>query len=123
MKSVLNNYKGLIVYGIPNCDITKKTFLWLKDHKIDFVFHDYKVAGINKSKLEDWCKLVGWERLFNKKSTTWRGLTEAAQASVTNQVEAIKIMIAHNSVIKRPVIEFGNSILVGFDEVAFLKSF
>ena len=134
MKIIADNYEankyplrgdleGLIIYGIPNCDITKKALTWLKDHKIDFAFHDYKKEGISKPKLDDWCKQVGWELLLNKKSTTWRGLTETVQVSVTNQAAAIKIMMDNNSIIKRPVIEFRDSILVGFDEGAFLKYF
>ncbi|MEP7165261.1 MAG: Spx/MgsR family RNA polymerase-binding regulatory protein [Ferruginibacter sp.] len=111
------------IYGIPNCDVTKKVLAWFKYNKIDHVFHDYKISGISRSKLEDWCKLVGWERLFNKKSTTWRSLTEKEQAGVTSQAGAIKIMITHNSIIKRPVIEIKDNILVGFDEPAYSKYF
>jgi len=111
------------VYGIPNCDTTKKALTWLKKNKIDLVFHDYKLEGIAKSKLDDWCRQVGWELLLNKKSTTWRGLTSTQQASVTNKTAAIKTMLENNSIIKRPVIEFEKEILVGFDEANFAKCF
>lgn len=109
------------IYGIPNCDITKKALDWLKKNKIDFGFHDYKVEGVNKSKLEDWCKKTGWEVLLNKRSTTWRSLTVTEQAGATNQHEAIKIMMEHNSIIKRPVIETGGKLLVGFNEQEYSK--
>ena len=111
----------IIIYGIPNCDITKKALTWLKDHKIDVVFHDYKKEGINKPKLDDWCKQVGWELLLNKKSTTWRGLTSTEQAGVTNEAAAIKIMINNNTIIKRPVIESGKKLIVGFNEENYSK--
>jgi Spx/MgsR family transcriptional regulator len=113
----------LTVYGIPNCDITKKAFSWLKQHKIEFAFHDYKKEGIGESKLKDWCVKVGWEKLLNKKSTTWRGLSEAEQARITSQPEAIKTMMQHNSIIKRPVIEFKGKVFVGYDEASFSKYF
>lgn len=109
------------IYGIPNCDITKKALAWLKNSKVDLVFHDYKKERISKSKLEAWCKQVGWEILLNKKSTTWRSLTVTEQASVINQAAAIKVMMENNSIIKRPVIEFKNGILVGFNEANFSK--
>ena len=112
---------GLSIYGIPNCDITKKALGWLKDHSIDFAFHDYKKEGISKLKLEEWCKQVGWENLLNKKSSTWRGLTVGEQASVTNKVAAIKIMMENNSIIKRPVIEAENKLIVGFKEENYSK--
>ena len=65
----------IIVYGIPNCDTTKKAMTWLKKNKIDFSFHDYKQQGISKEKLEEWCNKEGWEIIFNKRSTTWRELS------------------------------------------------
>lgn len=110
-----------IIYGIPNCDTTKLALKWLKDHKVDFSFHDYKKGGITKDKLEEWCKQVGWETLLNKKSTTWRGLTAKEQAATTDQSAAIKIMIENNSIIKRPVIEGSNKLIVGFNEENYSK--
>lgn len=111
----------ITVYGIPNCDATKKALVWLKDHKISFDFHDYKKEGVTKSRLVEWCTLVGWEMILNKKSTTWRGLTKTAQAGVTTREAAIKIMINNNSIIKRPVIEAGNRLITGFNEENYHK--
>jgi arsenate reductase len=110
----------MIVYGIPNCDTIKKTLDWLKKNKINFEFHDYKKSGISKTKLETWCKLVGWEILLNKKSSTWRSLPLTVQEKITGQQSAIKLMIENTSIIKRPVIEAENILLVGFDEEKFI---
>ena len=111
----------ITVYGIPNCDTIKKTLDWLKKNKIEYEFHDYKKSGISKTKLSEWCKKIGWEVLLNKKSTTWRSLSPEEQQKVTNQTEAIKVMMENNSIIKRPVIEAGNVILVGYNEEQFIK--
>ncbi|UAY52102.1 ArsC family reductase [Ferruginibacter albus] len=111
----------ITVYGIPNCDTIKKTQDWLKKNKVEYSFHNYKTEGISKEKLAEWCKKVGWEILLNKKSTTWKSLTPEQQESATNQTAAIKIMQQNNSIIKRPVIEAGNVILVGFNETEFSK--
>ncbi len=89
---------------------------WFKQHQLTVNFHDYKKEGISKEKLTAWCKQAGWEVLLNKKSTTWRGLTAEEQAAVTTTAAAIKLMQQQTSIIKRPVIEFGNHLLVGFDE-------
>jgi Spx/MgsR family transcriptional regulator len=110
--------KTVEVYGIPNCDTIKKALNWLKDNKIAVTFHDYKKEGISQKKLSDWCKLVGWETLLNKKSATWRGLSAEQQAGIINQAAAIELMMENNSIIKRPVVEVGKKILVGFNEVA-----
>jgi len=104
------------VYGIPNCDTTKKTLALLKKHKVDFSFHDYKQLGITSQKIEQWCKKAGWEMVLNKRSTTWRELDEAEQKKITNQPAAIKLMLKNNSIIKRPVTEVDNNIIVGYNE-------
>jgi len=112
-----------MVYGIPNCDTTKKALTWLGKKKIVFSFHDYKQQGINKEKLNEWCNKAGWEMIFNKRGTTWRELTEAEQKKVTDQPTAIKIMLQHNSIIKRPIIERGNKLAVGFNDEQYQNIF
>jgi len=111
----------MTVYGIPNCDTVKKSLDWLKKNKIDYEFHDYKKSGITKAKLEAWSKKVGWEVLVNKKGTTWRKLTREDQEKITTQSAAIKVMMENNSIIKRPVVEAGEKLLVGFNETDFIK--
>ncbi|MBA4198356.1 MAG: arsenate reductase [Chitinophaga sp.] len=107
----------LTVYGIPNCDVTAKTLQWLDKNKMAYQFHNYKTEGISKTILEDWCQQKDWTLLFNKRSTTWKTLDTATQAQITNAAAAIKIMLEHNSIIKRPVITDNKIIVaVGFDE-------
>lgn len=109
------------LYGIPNCDTTKKALDLLKENKVSFAFHDYKQEGISKVKLEEWCKKAGLETIFNKRSTTWKELSEAEQKKVVDEASAIKIMMEHNSIIKRPVIEIDKNLVVGFNEKEILK--
>lgn len=111
----------IIVYGIPNCDTTKKAIAWLNKHDISFSFHDYKQQGISKQKLEAWCSKLGWETIFNKRSTTWRELPETEQKKAVNQSAGIKLMMENNSIIKRPVIEVDEKLLAGFNETEFTK--
>ena len=111
----------ITVYGISNCDIIKKTLDWYKKKNIPVDFYDYKKYGIKKEKLAEWCKEVGWELLLNKKSTTWRSLSLEDQQKVTNEKMAIQLMMEYTSIIKRPVIEMNNKIIVGFNETYFTK--
>lgn len=113
----------IIIYGIPNCDTTKKAMAWLAKNKIDFSFHDYKLEGISEKKLGAWCDQLGWESIFNKRSTTWRELPPAEQEKAVNQAAAIKLMMANNSIIKRPVIEVDEKLLVGFREDEYTMTF
>lgn len=111
----------ITVYGIPNCDTIKKTLDWYKKKNIHVEFHDYKKSGINKLKLAEWSKEVGWELLLNKKSTTWRSLSMEEQQKVTNEKMALQLMVEYPTIIKRPVVEMNNKIIVGYNETYFSK--
>lgn len=104
------------IYGIPNCDTVKKVLTWMKEKRIPFEFHDYKTAGITAKELNNWCQQVGWKLIFNKRSTTYKELPAATQNSIINAENAIAVMQAHTSIIKRPVItKNGKVVIVGFD--------
>jgi Spx/MgsR family transcriptional regulator len=104
----------ITIYGIKNCDTMKKARAWLDKHKVDYAFHDYKTAGVDKAKLEGWAKKAGWETLLNRAGTTFKKLPDKDKESVTEK-KAIALMLAQPSMIKRPVLELGGGkILVGF---------
>jgi len=103
------------IYGIKNCDTMKKARAWLDAHGVAYEFHDYKVSGIDRAILEKWAGVVGWEVLLNRAGTTFRKLPEAARTGLT-ETRAIKLMLEQPSMIKRPVLERGRTLLVGFSE-------
>ena len=104
---------AVTIYGIRNCETMKKARAWLAEHDVAADFHDYKTAGIDRSRLEGWAKAVGWEALLNRAGTTFRKLPEADKAGI-DEKKAIALMLAQPSMIKRPVLEIGDRILVGF---------
>ena len=104
------------LFGLPNCDSTRAAIKWFEKKGIETSLHNYKTEGITKDKLGEWAKLLGWEKLLNKKSTTWRSLEKEEQDGITNETAAIRLMLKYTSLIKRPVIESGKELLVGFDE-------
>ncbi|WP_346774511.1 ArsC family reductase [Sphingobacterium sp. DR205] len=106
----------LQVYGIKNCNTVKKALTWLEENQIDFQFHDFKKEGVSDEKLKEWEKKVDWQSLVNKKGTTWKKLTIEEQAQVVDASSANKVLKDHTSMIKRPVIEYGKGILLGFSE-------
>lgn len=103
----------ITIYGIKNCDTMKKARAWLDKHGVDYSFHDYKTAGIDKDRLARWSKAVGWEVLLNRAGTTFRKLPDADKANLTEK-KAMALMLAQPSMIKRPVLEMGGKLLVGF---------
>lgn len=108
----------MIVYGIPNCDTIKKARQWLQAHELEYQFHDYRKDGVDASQLQQWARQVGWESLLNRRGTTWRKLDEKTRDSI-NESSAIKIMLEHPAIIKRPVLVTGKKILVGFNEAEY----
>ena len=112
----------ITIYGIKNCDTMKKARAWLDSHGVDYVFHDYKTAGIERGKLEGWAKKAGWEMLLNRAGTTFRKLPDKNKASVT-ETKAISLMLAQPTMIKRPVLELGaGKLLVGFKPEQYAAS-
>lgn len=105
----------LTLYGIKNCDTVKKAQSWLKNNQVEFQFHDFRQDGLEQGQLRVWVDAVGWEALLNKRSTTWRQLAEADKAPMDTN-KAIKLMLAQPTLIKRPVITRGDTVIVGFKE-------
>jgi arsenate reductase len=110
------------LYGIKNCDTMKKARTWLDSHGVPYEFHDYKASGIDRASLERWATAVGWEVLLNRAGTTFRKLPDDKKANLTRET-AIALMLEQPSMIKRPVLECGKTLLVGFspEKYAALK--
>jgi Spx/MgsR family transcriptional regulator len=105
---------AITIYGIKNCDTMKKARAWLDKQGVDYAFHDYKAAGIERAKLENWAKKAGWEILLNRAGTTFKKLRDKDKANVTEK-KALALMLAQPSMIKRPVLELGgDKLLIGF---------
>lgn len=112
----------ITLYGIRNCDTMKKAWTWLDQHGVAYEFHDYKKAGISREKLAAWTSEVGWETLLNRAGTTFRKLPDADKQSI-DSAKAIELMIAQPSMIKRPVLETGDRLLVGFRPEIYAAAF
>lgn len=111
------------IYGIPNCEQIKKTLAWCAEHRLAVDFHDYKKHGVTRDLLTTWARKVDWSVLVNRKGTTWRKLTPAAQARITDADAAIRAMLEQPSLIKRPVVVVGARVHVGYDPAALEQLF
>ena len=105
--------EAVLVYGLKNCDSCRKALKWLDGQGIEHSFHDIRADGLDKEALDRWIAGVGWEILLNRKSTTWRGLSDADKSDV-DEAAARRLMLANPTLIKRPVIEVGRHVHVGF---------
>ena len=112
--------KPITIYGIKNCDTMKKARAWLDSHGVTYDFHDYKTAGIAKDKLKQWSEELGWETLLNRAGTTFRKLPDADKEGL-NEKRALALMLAQPSMIKRPVLDLGGKLLVGFQPEIYAR--
>jgi Spx/MgsR family transcriptional regulator len=108
----------MILYGIPNCDMVRKARRWLEARNIDYRFHDWRADGAHSATLERLADAADWGSLLNRRSATFRKLAGAGEAAEDRDA-ALDLMVRHPTTIKRPVLESGETVLVGFDEAAW----
>lgn len=113
--------RAVTIYGIKACDTMKKARAWLDAHGVAHRFHDYKVSGIDRLVLEAWVEAVGWETLLNRQGTTFRRLPDAKKANLDAK-KAIALMLAQLSMVKRPVLDIGGELTVGFKPEIYAKA-
>lgn len=109
------------VYGIPDCDRVRAARKWLERRAVDYRFHDTRADGLARDRLEAWSARLGMDALLNRRSTTWRRLPESARADLTDPA-AIELLLAHPTLLKRPLLEAGGALLAGFDEAAWTRA-
>lgn len=112
--------QNIRIYGIKNCDTIKKAFTWLDEAGVAYEFVDYKKAGVASGHLPDWNQRAGWKVLLNTRGLMWKKLSDAERADV-DQAKALALMAQYPALIKRPVLDTGNALLVGFDAERYAK--
>ncbi len=105
----------LKVFGIINCSTVVKARKWLEQNSIEYTFWDYKKSGIDKEHLEEWCGVLGWEKVLNRAGMMWRKASDEDKTKVVDQNSAIAFMLRVPTSIKRPIVETENGLLLGFD--------
>lgn len=108
----------MTLYGISNCDSVKKAQKWLKQQKCELPFHDFRKQGLPVELLERWLELTQWQNLLNKRSTSFRNLSDADKENI-DQTKAKQLMLANPTLIKRPILSNNNKILIGFNEAEY----
>jgi Spx/MgsR family transcriptional regulator len=109
------------LYGIKNCDTMKKARTWLDGHGVAYEFHDYKTAGVDADRLKGWIAKAGWETVLNRGGTTFRKLPDAQKTNLDER-KAMALMLTQPSMIKRPVLELGTKLLIGFKADEYAKA-
>ncbi|MGH8459389.1 MAG: arsenate reductase, partial [Nevskiales bacterium] len=106
------------LYGLANCDSCRNARAWLDAHGIEHHFHDFRKDGLSSALLDHWLSELAWEELLNRRGSTWRGLPDADKARL-GTAKVRKLMLAHPSLIKRPLLEVGAALVVGFSSAQY----
>lgn len=112
----------ITVYGIKNCDTIKKARRWLEQHGIEYEFHDFREQGLDEQALAGWLEELGWEALVNRRSSSWKGLDAAVRDGMDQQSAAAAIL-EQPTLIKRPLLDTGSELHVGFSEALYRELF
>ena len=112
----------ITVYGIKNCDTVKKACNWLVRNNIAFQFHDFRNDGLTQTKVRQWTSLVAWDKLINRRGSTWRALSDQDKTGIDSS-RALQLMVERPTLIKRPVVEYDTSITVGFSQESYAEIF
>ena len=104
----------MILYGISNCDTVKKAKSWLEENNLDYHFHDFRKQGLESAIIQDWLSQIDWQKLLNKRSTTWRNL-DAKTQQLVNAENIIQLLVENPTLIKRPVLKVNGIINIGFN--------
>jgi arsenate reductase len=111
-----------VLYGIKNCDTVKKARQWLDNHQVDYSFHDFRSDGLDSAQVAQWIKVLGAEKLINKRSTTWKQLSDdEKQAALADGT--VELILAHPTLVKRPLLETGDTLHCGFKEAEYAAFF
>ena len=103
----------MILYGIKNCSTVKKARDWLDQHAIAYQYHDVRVDGLTLIQLQDFIARADWQKLLNRSSSSWRQLSDE-QKSDLDADKAIALILEKPTLLKRPVLDTGKQLLVGF---------
>lgn len=109
------------LYGISNCETVKKARAWLDAKHVRYEFVDFKKAPPSVAQVKQWIDVLGVDSVVNRRGTTWRKLDPAMQARAETKAGAVAVLVEHPSAIKRPVIEAGKDLLIGFDAETYAE--
>ena len=109
---------AITLYGLATCDTSRAARKWLEANGVIHGFHDVREDGLTKSLVESWVKQLGWEKVLNKASTTWRDLPEKDKAGIDKN-KAVALLLAHPTLVKRPVLARGVTLVLGFKPAAY----
>ena len=110
------------LYGLKSCDSCRKARKWLSEHDVEFRYHDVRDDGLDEDRLRRWMNRVAWSTLVNKHSATWRKLTDADKTNLDAQ-RAVSLLVEYPTLLKRPVLESGRDVLVGFSAQTYVEAF
>lgn len=110
------------LYGFRSCDTVRKAMKWLEAHDVSYDFFDYRKETLDPKRVDDWFGRAGWEAVFNRNSATFKALPESETAGLDAK-RARTMLLAETNLIKRPVLDTGDTLLFGFKPADYAAAF
>lgn len=110
------------LHGLKTCDTTRAARRWLDACGVIYEFHDVREDRLTRAQVEGWVKQLGWEKVLNKASTTWRELPDAEKSGVDSK-KAVALLLAHPTLVKRPLLDQAGKLSVGFKPAEYATLF
>ena len=107
----------ITIYGIPNCDSVKKARTWFADHGVEHTFHDFRKDGMDAAWVTAWLASSAGDKVINTRGPSWRKLSDDDKAAA--QAGDTAVFLANPTIIKRPVVVKGDTVVIGVDEAAW----
>ena len=111
------------LFGIENCDQCRKARQWLRTRGVIVQFHDLRRDGLTAQMLERWLTRVPWDSLLNRRGQSWRKLEDSQRREVVDRDSLIELLLAQPLLVKRPVLEASDRLLIGFSEAVYASAF
>lgn len=115
--------REVVVHGIDTCDQVRRARTWLRGNGVAFRFHDFRVDGLDAALLARWMGHLPWDALLNRRGLGWRQLDPTRRATIVDQASATELLLENPTLVKRPVLETGDRIVVGFSEPIYRNLF
>lgn len=113
---------AITLFGIASCDACRKARRWLDEHELEYRYHDIRRDGLPVTALREWVRRAGWETVLNKRSATWRKVPDVDR-QLDTATQAIALMREFPTLVKRPILSSGSTLLVGFDPESYAATF
>jgi len=111
------------VWAYDGCGTCKKAIAWLRSHDVAYEVRPIVTSPPSRAELEGLWKRSGLpiKRFFNTSGQSYRNGGFGEKLPTMSDAQALDALAADGKLIKRPLVDAGSTVLVGFDSATWEK--